>query len=246
MQCVILAGGLGTRMQPQTEKVPKSLLPVGEHPFLKYQLDWLVSQGISNVVMCIGHKGEMIRAYAQEGASWGIPIRYVDEHDQLQGTAGALRQALKAGCLESQFCVLYGDSYLLMNIRQAWDVFQNTQEPALMTVLRNNNQWDRSNVCFQNRKVVLYDKKAQGERAKDMRYIDYGLIFLRRMVVERDIPPLVRCELSDVLHQLSLRGELAGFEVKERFYEIGSPDGLADFKKYITSNALHSELRRPA
>jgi N-acetyl-alpha-D-muramate 1-phosphate uridylyltransferase len=232
MQCVILAGGLGTRMQSVTQTLPKSLLPVGEHPFLKYQLDALEKQGVQRAVLCIGHQGDKIRAYVEEAGPRKLTVEFVDEGTSLKGTGGAVRLVFDSGKLEPVFMVIYGDSFLPIDFRQVWNYFQTREEPALMTVLRNEERWDHSNASFQGDKVTLYDKKIHPKPA-EMRYIDYGLTLWRRSAIEREIPRGEPYDLADLLGTLSRRGELAGYEVTQRFYEIGSPAGLADFRQFI-------------
>jgi NDP-sugar pyrophosphorylase family protein len=226
MQCIILAGGLGTRMRPLTETCPKTLLPVNDRPFAHHQLHWLATQGVTEAVYAIGHQGHLIREYwASETPP--VPIRYIDEGNQLRGTGGAIRLALDQGALEKSFLVIYGDSFLPVEFAPIWQAFHSSSKPALMTVLRNEGRWDRSNALYENGRVVLYDKTASAA----MRYIDYGLSAFRRHLFE-NIPDRV-FDLSTLFHDLSLKGELAGFEVHERFYEIGSQAGLADLEEYL-------------
>lgn len=227
MQCVILAGGLGTRMRPMTSTCPKTLLPVHGHPFAWHQLHWLASQGITEVVYSIGHHGDQIRRYWTEEPAPVPSIRYVDEGVHLRGTAGALRLALEQGALEERFFVIYGDSFLPVEFAPIWQAFERSNQPALMTVLRNEGRWDRSNVIYQLGRVVLYDKSA----SPGMQYIDYGLSCLRRELLDN----LTQSDLAALFHYLSLQGRLAGFEVHQRFYEIGSPAGLRDFEEYLAA-----------
>ncbi|HEY6393247.1 MAG TPA: sugar phosphate nucleotidyltransferase [Bryobacteraceae bacterium] len=231
MQCIILAGGLGARMRPLTETCPKTLLPVCGRPFAYHQLHWLAAQGITEVVYCIGHKGHLIREYwAREQPP--IPsLGYVDEGDHLRGTGGAIRLALEQGVLEECFLVIYGDSFLPVEFAPIWQAFQSSNKPALMTVLHNEGRWDRSNAIYENGRVVLYDKTANAA----MRYIDYGLSAFRRDLFE-SIPDKV-FDLSTLFHDLSLKGNLAGLEVRQRFYEIGSPSGLNDLEQYLVAAA---------
>jgi NDP-sugar pyrophosphorylase family protein len=224
MQCVILAGGLGTRMRPLTETCPKTLLPVASRPFAYYQLHWLAVQGITDVVYSIGYQGDLIRRY-WAGEPSPIPIRYVDEGEVLLGTAGALRLARDQGVLDERFFVIYGDSFLPVEFAPVWDAFDASGLPALMTVLRNEGRWDRSNVIYQSGRVVLYDKAA----APGMQYIDYGLSCFRRDLLD----DLTHSDLAALFHELSLQGRLAAFEVHDRFYEIGSPAGLRDFEEFL-------------
>jgi NDP-sugar pyrophosphorylase family protein len=231
MQCIILAGGLGTRMRPLTDTCPKTLLPVCGRPFAYHQLHWLAAQGVTDVVYAIGHKGHLIREYWEKEQPPVPSIRYVDEGDHLRGTGGAIRLALKHGVLEESFLVIYGDSFLPVDFAPIWQAFQASNRPALMTVLRNEGRWDRSNAIYENGRVVLYDKTANVA----MRYIDYGLSAFRRELFGQ-IPDKV-FDLSILFHGLSLQGNLAGFEVWERFYEIGSPGGLDDLEQYLVAVA---------
>jgi NDP-sugar pyrophosphorylase family protein len=225
MQCVILAGGLGTRMLPLTETCPKTLLPVHGRPFAWHQLHWLAAQGITEVIYSIGHQGDMIRRYWAEQPSPVPSIRFVDEGKQLRGTAGALRLAREQGVLDESFFVIYGDSFLPVELAPVWRAFQASGQPALMAVLRNEGRWDRSNVIYQPGRVVRYDKAA----APGMQYIDYGLSCFRRDLFDQP----THSDLAMLFHDLSLQGRLAGFRVYERFYEIGSPAGLRDFEQYL-------------
>jgi len=230
MQCVILAGGLGTRMRPLTETCPKTLLPVRGRPFAWHQLHWLAAQGITEVVYCIGHQGDRIRRYWAEQPLPVPSIRFVDEGEQLRGTAGALRLACEEGVLDENFFVLYGDSFLPVEFTPVWGAFQASNRPALMTVLRNAGRWGRSNVIYQPGRVMLYDKSA----APGMQFIDYGLSCLRRDLFDGPTPP----DLATLFHELSLQGRLAAFEVHQRFYEIGSPEGLRDFEQYLDASLI--------
>jgi NDP-sugar pyrophosphorylase family protein len=227
MQCVILAGGLGTRMRPVTETCPKTLIPVGRRPFAYHQLHWLAAQGVTEVVYSIGHHGELIRAYWEAEPPPVASIRYVDEGVQLRGTGGALRLAREQGVLQESFLVIYGDSFLPVEFPPIWEKFRASGMPALMTVLRNEGRWDRSNAIYRDGRVLLYDKK--GHPA--MHYIDYGLSAIRREILDGIATEVF--DLATLFHELSLRDQLAGFEVEQRFYEIGSVEGLRDLERYF-------------
>lgn len=232
MQCVILAGGLGTRMRAISSELPKSLIPVLGKPFIDYQLRWLKRFPIQEVLLCIGHKGSLIRDYVKDGSAWGFKIRYLDEGDQLRGTGGALRWAAEQHLLQPIFFLMYGDSFLPIDFQRVWRAFEKRSEMALMTVLRNQGQWDASNASFDGEKVH-YNKMKSGSAGMD--YIDYGLSILRRESILQQIAAGVRYDLADYFQALSERESLAGYEVKERFYEIGSPSGLADFTTFAAS-----------
>jgi NDP-sugar pyrophosphorylase family protein len=235
VQCVILAGGLGTRVAALAPSVPKALIPVAGEPFAAHQLSLLARGGIRRVVYCIGHRGDAIRGFVGSGERWGLEVTYVEDGETLVGTAGALRRALDAGALDPAFFVLYGDSYLPTDYRAVWEAFRAGETPALLTVFRNEGRWDTSNVLFESGQVVLYDKRREDPRSARMVHIDYGLSVLTRGVVERLVPSGARVDLADVYRTLSLEGQLAGHEVHQRFYEAGSPPGLRDLEAYLRS-----------
>jgi NDP-sugar pyrophosphorylase family protein len=239
MQCIILAGGLATRMRPLTDDLPKALLPVAGRPFVDHQLDWLARHGVARVVLSIGYRGEMLRAYVGDGARFGLEVAYVDEGTNLRGTAGALRLALAQGVLEDAFLVTYGDSFLPVDFGAVGAAFRRSGRPALMTVFRNEGRWDTSNAIFApagdgpDGQVVLYDKRRATRPAQDFAFIDYGLSALERRLVETDVPATGKADLADLFHAVSLRGELAGLEIRDRFHEIGSPEGLEELTRWI-------------
>ena len=230
MQCVILAGGLGTRLSSVAGNVPKTLMPVAGRPFAEYQLEWLADNGVTDVVYCIGYGGSQVRDHLGDGSRFGLRIQYVDEGSQLRGTGGALRLALEERVLHNNFFVLYGDSLLNIELRAVSERYHSSRCLALMTVYRNDGQFDKSNASFDGRSV-LYDKR---QPHPDMRWIDYGLMLLSRTVIGSIEPDCV-VDLSDVLFDLSLRGQLAGFEATDRFYEIGTPAALAELEARLTA-----------
>lgn len=225
MQCVILAGGHGTRMLPATREVPKALLPVAGEPFAAHQLRLLGRGGVDKVVYCIGHLGHLVREFVGDGQRFGLDVTYVDEGEVLRGTGGALRLAADAGALDERFLVTYGDAYLPTDCVSIDRAFVASGAPALMTVFRNDGQWIPSNAIFEDGWVTLYDK-CPSAPIPAMCWVDYGMSLLARRLVEDEIPSNETVDLSDLFHRLSRSGRLAGLEVGERFYEIGSPEGL--------------------
>ena len=233
MQCVILAGGLATRMRPITEQIPKALIPAEGRPFIDHQLAWQAAHGVTEAVLSIGYRGDMLRDHVGDGQRFGLPVRYVDEGKDLRGTAGALRLALERGVLDEHFLVTYGDSFLPIDFGDVARAFLASRKPALMTAYRNNGQWDSSNVIYEHGMVTLYDKHYRVRPAADFPFIDYGLLGLTRQLIADEVPATGKADLADLLHPLSLRGQLAGLEVSERFYEIGSPAGLEEFAAWL-------------
>jgi NDP-sugar pyrophosphorylase family protein len=218
----LLAGGLATRLRPMTEKIPKTLVSVAGEPFLAHQLRLLHAHGLRHVVLCVGHLGEMIEAQFGDGTAFGMRLEYSFDGARLLGTGGALVRALPR--LGEAFLVLYGDSYLPIDYAAVVRAFVASGKPGLMTVFHNAGRWDTSNVVFADGTIRCYDKKAL---TPDMRHIDYGLGILQAKALAgrgADGP----FDLADVYRDLSRAGLLAGYEVAQRFYEIGSPAGLAE------------------
>ena len=225
----ILAGGLATRLRPLTQTIPKSLVEVAGQPFILRQLAYLREQGIRQVVLCTGHLGHMIEAVVGDGRALGLEVRISPDGPTLLGTGGALRQALPL--LGSEFMVLYGDSFLPIDFAAVAHHHHMSGQPALMTVLRNLDRWDKSNVWFEDGRLLEYDKRAP---RPEMAHIDYGLGVLRASVLA-DWPAAGAFDLADGYQALSRRGELAGMEVSQRFYEIGSHAGLRDTEAYFAA-----------
>jgi NDP-sugar pyrophosphorylase family protein len=227
----ILAGGLATRLRPLTETIPKSLIEINGEPFLWHQLRLLRSQGIRRVVVCAGHLGEMLRESVRDGRAFGLHVDYSFDGPLPLGTAGALKQALPL--LDGSFFVLYGDSYLPCNWLDVQKSFLASRKEALMTVHRNEGRWDSSNVEFVEGGIVAYNKKLRTPR---MRHIDYGLGVLQQTALNR-VPEKQSWDLASLYEQLLAEGELAAYEVPERFYEIGSFAGIQEFSSYLTGAA---------
>ena len=226
----ILAGGLATRLRPLTEKIPKVLLPVAQKPFLSHQLELLKGQGIRKVVLCLGYLGELVQREFGDGRDFGVDLDYSFDGPKLLGTGGAIRAALPK--LGHTFFVLYGDSYLTAPFDPIARFFETSGKRGLMTVYRNEGLYDTSNVVFRDGQIAVYDKKA---RLPEMHHIDYGLSLFQSSVFEdwRTDQPF---DLAEVMRKLVAAGDLAGFEVPERFYEIGSPAGLAELEKMLTES----------
>ncbi|SBW10919.1 putative nucleotidyl transferase [uncultured delta proteobacterium] len=224
----ILAGGLATRMRPATETIPKSLLDVAGEPFVYHQLRLLQRRGITRVVFCLGYLGGQIESAVGDGSQFGLSVSYSYDGPELLGTGGALRRALPL--FGESFFVLYGDSYLPCDFATVQAAFRESGKPALMTVFRNEGRFDASNVIFENGIIVRYDKKEKNPR---MQHIDYGLGILTANDLEYCIPAGTKYDLADLYRVLLERGHLAGYEVFERFYEIGSPQGLRELAERI-------------
>jgi len=227
----ILAGGLATRLRPATEKVPKALLPIAGRPFIHWQLGLLAQQGVTDVVLCVGHLGDQIQAAVGDGSGFGVTVRYSFDGDALLGTGGALKRALPM--LGAAFFVLYGDSYLRCSFAAAQTAYEASAALGLMTVHCNEGRWEMSNVLVRDGRIAEYNKHSP---RPGMRHIDYGLGILSTQALKRG-PAGDAFDLADLYHELALRGELAALTVSRRFYEIGSVGGIEATERYLASGS---------
>jgi NDP-sugar pyrophosphorylase family protein len=223
----LLAGGAGTRVQSISRDIPKALFEVHGRPFIAHQLDLVRRQGVRKVVICVGHLGEQTEAYVGDGATFGVRVEYSRDGSVLLGTAGALKRAERL--LGPLFWVMYGDTYLDVSFDEVLETFRGSRALGLMTVFANENRLDRSNVVYREGRLLAYDKRTP---TPDMTHIDYGLSLLRREALA-DVEAGARADLGDVYHALVARGAMMGFEVQRRFYEIGSPEGLAETRRFF-------------
>lgn len=226
---VVLAGGLATRMRPLTETVPKAMLEVAGAPFVDHQLRELSRQGVREVVLAVGFLGEQVEAFVGDGGRYGLNVRYSYDGPKLLGTGGAVRQAARG--LDTPFFILYGDSYLQLDWADVQRKFDNGDGDGLMTVFHNGDRWDSSNVIFRDGEVVVYDKKI---KSPEMNYIDYGLEIMRPDVFDSYAQDAV-FDLAEVMTALVARRRMIGYEVRRRFYEIGSPAGYAELEELLSS-----------
>lgn len=228
----ILAGGMATRLRPITEKIPKLMVEVAGEPFFTHQLRLLKESGLRHVVLCIGYMGEKIVDYYGDGSRWGVQIDYAFDGPRLLGTGGALIRALPL--LGDAFYVLYGDSYLPIDYRKIGDCFLGGDKLALMTVFENRENYDASNVWFEHGEIKCYDKK---NKISQMKHIDYGLGVLRAKAFD-SCPRDSVIDLADVYGRILAEKQLAGYEVKNRFYEIGSHAGLYELDALLKAKSI--------
>ena len=227
MQMVILAGGLATRMRPLTSKLPKSMLQIKGRPFLEYQLELLKEYEIKDILLCVGYKGELIKDHFGDGRKFGVNLSYSFDGDKLLGTGGALKKAYKL--LNENFFLMYGDSYLPYDYQEIERHFRDSVKLLLMVAYRNQNRFDRSNLLIQDGMIKLYDKTLQGE---NLEYIDAGLSILKKEVLNL-VPEEEPYDLEELYRTLISEEEMTAFEVKQRFYQIGSFEGLEEFKNLV-------------
>jgi len=225
MQVVIIAGGLGTRLGQLTANQPKSMLQIFGKPFIEYQFDFLINSSVTDVVLCLGYQSQQIADYCGDGRKFGVNLKYSFECKPLD-TAGAIK--LAEPLLEKYFFTLYGDSYVFLDFKDMLSIWQQKKSLGVMSVYQNHDRFDKSNTAVVNGRVTFYSK----EKWENLKYIDYGVNLFRKEVIKL-IPEAEPYSLGTLFNQLISRHELLAFEVKKRFYEIGSFNGLAEFTEYV-------------
>ena len=229
---VLLAGGLGTRIKKVTGNLPKSMVPVNGKPFIYWQLNLLRDSGYQDFVLCVSHGAEHLREYLGDGHKFGINVRYSYDGDRQLGTGGAILNATQL--LGENFAVLYGDSYLPVDFKEIEIAFLKMKCKALMTVFKNSGEYGESNIEFSNGRILRYSK-SQGNQL--MEHIDYGLTyFSANAFSNHSIGSAL--DLSYIIEELVAKDEISGFEVFQRFYEVGSISGLEDFSELIQRSSL--------
>lgn len=229
MQIVILAGGLATRLRPLTDKIPKSMIRVENKPFLQHQIELLKENGVCDIVLCVGHLSDMIKDYFGDGRKFGVKIRYSDEGENPLGTGGALKKA--EPLLADEFFLMYGDSYLLLDYGAIESYFKKFKGFCLLVVYKNHNLYDNSNIGINDGLVVSCDKVNPGGK---LIHIDAGLSILRKEVLNQ-ISSDKPSPLEELYQKIIAKRGMLAYEVNQRFYEIGSPQGLKEFENLIKS-----------
>jgi NDP-sugar pyrophosphorylase family protein len=225
----ILVGGYATRLYPVTKDIPKAMLQVTGKPFIAHQLALLKKNGITKVVICSGYLSEQIEDFIGDGKQFGLSINFSADGGKPLGTGGAIKKALPL--LGDTFFVMYGDTYLTIDFKSISNFFLSQNKKGLMTVLRNKDQWGKSNIVLKNGKIIKYEKK---EKTTDMEYIDYGLSMLRKSAFD-EIGDEEVFDLAKVYQSLIDKEQMISYEVKSRFYEIGSAQALAETEEYLLS-----------
>jgi N-acetyl-alpha-D-muramate 1-phosphate uridylyltransferase len=238
LQAVILAGGLGTRLRPMTQSIPKAMIPIHGMPFLVHEILLLKSHGISEFVMCVGYLGEQIEEYFGRGKKLGVDIEYSYDGQNLLGPAGALKRA--SPILDNTFFVTYGDAYLRLDYQKVMDYFLHSGKLGLMVVYENKNRYGKSDLIVKDGYVTRYDKKSQGKN-EDMTWINFGVTVLQKQALQL-IPNDNAFGEEEFYGKLIKLGELLAYSTTERFYEIGNPDSLREFEEFISTEERDADV----
>jgi len=224
---LILAGGLGTRVSSLYPDLPKAMIPVNDEPFIGHQLKLLARENVTDVILCLGHLSETIVEYVGNGEAFGLNVQYSYDGEKLLGTGGAILKASLG--LNRPFAVLYGDSYLDTNFYPIYDAFQQADKLGVLAVFENKNQMIPSNLSYKFGMVVHYDKN---KPSPNMQYVDYGLSIFKPQAFSA-FADKQSFDLAEVFTALIKEKQLAAYEVKDRFYEAGSEQGINELAAYI-------------
>ena len=230
MQLVVLMGGLGTRLGDLTKAHPKSMMEVEGLPFFDYELFLLKRAGFNKLLFLTGYESDEIEEYYGDGSNAGVSISYCRDGEKLLGTGGAVRRAYDV--LEDEFMLIYGDSFMDIDYSETLYRYERAKmngATCLMTVMKNAGRFDKSNCIVKDGKLVLYDKE---NITPEMDYIDYGISIYQKKLFE-DIPEGEAFDIARIQHEQSLKGNCAVHIVNNRFYEIGRPESLEEFRGYI-------------
>ena len=229
MQMVILCGGFATRLGDLAKNIPKSMIDIYGKPFLWYQIENLKRYDIRDIVLCVGHLSEKIIHYFDDGKKLGVNIKYSHDGDKPLGAIGALKKA--EPLLDNIFFIMYGDSYLTVNYQEVYSFFKKYDKSGCMVVYKNNDKYDKSNLIVKDNMVVDYGKE---KHSKEMIYIDYGTTLLRKITLKK-IPLDTFYTTGEFFSKLIKQKQLLAYEANKRFYHIGNPEALEEFREYILS-----------
>jgi len=226
---VILAGGLGTRLRPLTDRQPKALVRVQGKPFLQHQLEQLQRGGVQDVLLLVGYRGRQIEETFGDDARLGLRLRYSAE-DMPLGTGGALRKAEEL--LPDDFLLLNGDTLLPLGYEELWKTYRQSQKLGLLVAYENPDRALENNLALgSDRLVTAYHR----HNPAGLTHVDAGLgVFSKRLL--QFIPPALRVALEEEVYPMLIhRNQLAGFSTPQRFYDMGSFAGLEALERGLTA-----------
>jgi NDP-sugar pyrophosphorylase family protein len=229
MQAVILAGGLGTRLRPLTNKVPKVMASVRGNEFLWYLLRWLERNQVSDVVICAAYLWEAIGRKVSSFSRPGMTVRLSIERQPL-GTAGAVKHA--EALLHDEFFLINGDTYLPLSYGEIVSHWQEIREQfACLLVLYSNREKIAPNDSATDGHgvVIAYSKRS----CDGMEYVNAGLAVAKKSIfaaLPEDVPASLE---EDVFPELISRRKIAALVTDTRYYDIGTPDRVRAFEEYL-------------
>ncbi len=246
-QAVILSAGLGTRLRPLTDNIPKVMVPLGparlasesvtgRKPLLEWHIEQFKKSGVKEFFINLFYLPEVVRNYFGDGSRWGVKITYVLEEPEIRGTAGGVKNF--DNFLDEAFFVLYGDMFSLVDYQKMADAFfQKTDAIGLAVIGRNDHPWDSDLVeVAADLQFLKIHRKPHQELPKEWRTLDAVYIFKKKIL--SFIPPVGTYYEIDhqLLPDVLAKGEkFYGYETSDYLKDIGTPERYKAVEEYLIS-----------
>lgn len=229
---VLMLGGLGTRLRPLTESIPKPMLRVGDKPILETIVTHIAEQGFVNFYFCINYLGEQIRSYFGDGSQWGINIEYVEEEER-RGTAGAL--SLLPEKPELPFIVMNGDLLTKVNLSSLLDFHDEHHNIATACVREYAQQVPYGVVEIEGAHVTQLVEKPVYRY-----FVNAGIYALSPEAMEK-VPEQAFYDMPTLIDEvLAEKGNVGGFPITEYWMDIGQ---MPDFEQAQADYEVHFQKR---
>lgn len=221
MKIVIMAGGKGTRIAQVNATVPKPMIPIEGKPILEYQIETLKNQGYTDIILIVGHMGNVIQEYFGDGAEFGVQISYIIEEQPL-GTAGAL-YFLKDE-IKDDFLLLNGDIIFDVNIQKFLEYHCKQGTVATILTHPNSHPYDSGIIIADKKKRVINWLHKEDERLWYKNRVNAGLHMLSPRIFDL-FTEVKKCDLDrDILKPLIKDRELSVYDSPEYIKDMGTPD----------------------
>lgn len=227
VQIIIVAGGLATRMLPVTEEIPKCMVDINGKPLIQHQLEFFKSKGYTDFIFCVAHLAEKVKEYFGDGSAFGLNIRYVQETDDLMGTAGSVKLAepLITG---SEFLVYYGDNLTSLDLDKLIKFHMMKHSVATIVLRPTPKNYNASSIVLLNpdsrvRLIIEKPTPADYDRCSDEKmYINSGIYLFSKEVLGL-IPKGAKFDFAKDLFPklLDFKEPFYGYPTPEFFREIG-------------------------
>ncbi|MEO9307441.1 Nucleotidyl transferase [Nitrosotalea sinensis] len=228
MKAVILAGGLGTRLQPYTIFLPKAMLPLGEKPLLEHLIEWVKKGGIDSFVLCVSYLRKTIEDYFEDGSRFGVKIEYAVA-DRPLATAGQLKTAEEF--IDDTFVCLYGDSIFDFNLKNMIDVHRRKKSFATMGLFEYKTKLQYGFIETDKSGTV----KAWREKPEVTGNINIGC-YVMEPGIFKFIPQNKPYGMDDVIRNaIAKKNKVGGYLIKSGFIDIGDKMSYRRaYQQYIT------------
>lgn len=225
-QAVILAGGLGTRMQPFTDEAPKPMYPFQGRPFIQYLVEQVKSFGINRILVLLGYLPEKIMDYLKDGSKYGVNISY-DITPVEYNTGDRLLHA--KDMIDSQFLLMYCDNYCPINFIKLSREYMDNKALIQLSVYENKDNYTKSNLLVEDGMVKSYDK---ARKTPNLQGVDIGYAVINKTVFQYITERDANFE-AIVYPELVRQGKLFATVTKHRYYSVGSWERINLTKQFF-------------